>query len=180
MTNATMSFKLTNDGMKLKKTNIVRDLQKQLPLSTSYIVDIPKIMESIKKKKDYVKNFKFLEHKAFSFVPAPILATTINIGSTGIFWKAFLVYIFPWMLDIAKVYCCIRICQAFYEERRGGRDSGTGFGAVVQYGKWYLIFWLIPWAVELIDQIGGHMFNDLQNKGVNLDDAPTFKTSDGQ
>jgi len=77
------------------------------------------------------------------------------------------------MLDIAKVYCAIKICQAFYEEKRGGREGGTGFGALVQYGKWYLVFWLIPWGVELIDQLGGQMFNDLKTKGLELDN-PTF------
>jgi len=130
--------------------NPLEVMQESLPLSTAYIVDIPQIKESIKSGRAF-------KHMAYA---------TVTVGSQGIFWKAFLIYIFPWMLDIAKVYCAIRICQAFYQEKRGGKEEGTGFGAIVTFGKWYLVFWLVPWAVELIDQIGGTMFNDLKDKGI--------------
>jgi hypothetical protein len=79
----------------------------------------------------------------------------------GIFWETFMKYIFPWFLDIAKVFCAIKVAQAFYQENRGGRDSGSGMGSLVIYGKWLLLFHLIPWGVTLIDQIGKQMFNDL-------------------
>jgi len=160
MASATMSFKRKgNDLVWSKGENVLVTMQKSLPLSTAYVVDVPLIKESIKA---YAK--RGLGDGRFA---------TIAVGSSGVFWKAFLVYIFPWMLDIAKVYCAIKICQAFYEEKRGGREGGTGFGALVQYGKWYLVFWLIPWGVELIDQLGGQMFNDLKTKGLDLDN-PTF------
>lgn len=155
-----MSFKLKGSDLVWSKgENAVEVLQKSLPLSTAYVVDVPLIKESIKA---YAK--KGLGDGRFA---------TVTIGGSGIFWKAFLVYIFPWMLDIAKVYCAVKIMQAFYEEKRGGREGGTGFGALVQYGKWYLVFWLIPWGVELVDQLGGQMFSDLKTKGLNLDN-PTF------
>jgi hypothetical protein len=160
-----MRFRLQDGEMKLVDNNILGEMRQLVPFSTAYIVDMPRIKETIKSKsKNFLKNTQF--------ATAPVV-----IGSQGVFWKAFLVYIFPWMLDIAKVYCAIRIAQAFYQEKRGGRDDGTGMGAVVTFGKWYLIFWLIPWAVELIDQIGGTMFNDLTNKGVDLNSTVQFKMS---
>jgi hypothetical protein len=85
----------------------------------------------------------------------------------GVFWTAFLTYIFPWFLDIAKVYCAIMVCQAFYKEHRGSGngDGKSGMQALVHYGKWYLIFCLIPFAVELIDQIGIKMKSDISKGG---------------
>lgn len=111
------------------------------------------------------ENFK--PSKVYSVAPIPIvLATAGATGGTGIFWNAFMEYIFPYMLDIAKVFCAIKIAQGFYQEKRGGRDEGTGFGALVTYGKWYLVFWLIPWGVEIIDQLGASMLNDLKNNSL--------------
>lgn len=87
----------------------------------------------------------------------------------GIFWTAFLTYIFPWFMDIAKVYCAIMICQAFYKERQGGTgaDGRTGMQALVYYGKWFIVFNLIPWLVELIDQVGGKMYQELRTQGLS-------------
>jgi hypothetical protein len=70
-------------------------------------------------------------------------------------------------MDIAKVYCAIKIAQAFYQENSGSKNGGSGMASFVTYGKWYLLFWLIPWGVELIDQIGGKMFSDLTNNKLN-------------
>lgn len=132
--------------------NILREMSSIAPISSAYIFDVPEMKKSFKHKaKNYMKNVNF---------------AGVAIGSGGVFWSAFLTYIFPWMLDIAKVYCAIRIAQAFYQEKRGGRDDGSGFGALLTWGKWYLIFWLLPWGVELIDQIGNTMFNDLQTKPI--------------
>jgi hypothetical protein len=153
-----MKFKFNGNGMvEVKSRSILDEMREITPLSTAYIVDTPRIKESI-------KNMSFLKGKSFVFVPILGVATT---GGSGVFWDAFMTYIFPWMLDIAKVFCAIKIAQAFYQERRGGRDEGSGFGAVVTYGKWYLVFWLIPWGVELIDQIGGKMLNELR-QGAKL------------
>ena len=153
-----MKFKFneeTNQMVLARQKNIVEEMRSSLPLSTAYIVDVPTIKESI-------KNMDFLKGKTMS-VALPVLAVaSANIGGAGVFWDAFMKYLFPWLLDIAKVFCAIKIAQAFYEEKRGGRDGGTGFGALVTYGKWYLVFWLIPWGVELIDQIGSKMLNDLR------------------
>lgn len=102
-------------------------------------------------------------NKVYSIAPIPIiLATTGVTGGTGIFWSAFMDYIFPYMLDIAKVFCAVKIAQGFYQEKRGGRDEGTGFGTVLTYGRWYLIFWLIPFGVELIDELGAKMLSELR------------------
>lgn len=164
-----MRFKLNQNGdMALEVgQNIIQEMKRMSPISTSLIVDIPNIKESIK-----TKGKNFLKNSNFMFMPLPLVLGTVgDMSSGGVFWDTFLKYIFPWMLDIAKVYCLIRIAQAFYEEKRGGRDSGTGFGALIQHGKWYLCFWLLPLAVELIDQIAGTMFNDIQGNTV-----PTLPT----
>lgn len=132
--------------------NILQEMNRMTPISSAFIIDVPNIKKGVKEK-----GRNFLTNQNFS-------ATTI--GGSGVFWKAFMVYIFPWMLDIAKVYCLVRIAQAFYQEKRGGRDEGTGLQALVTHGKWYLAFWLLPLGVELIDGIGGTMYNDL--KGQNI------------
>ncbi|UGO51193.1 hypothetical protein PQE72_gp015 [Bacillus phage vB_BanS_Skywalker] len=150
-----MKYKLVNGNWSLVEKDALATMQEVLPLtSTAFIVDIPRTKESIHR---YVR--KGLGDGRFA---------TVAIGGSGVFWKAFLTYIFPWMLDIAKVYCAIKIAQAFYEEKRGGRDGGTGMQAVVQYGKWYLVFWCIPWLTELIDGIGGTMFNELRSNKIDL------------
>lgn len=96
--------------------------------------------------------------------PAAVLtgASASGVIVDGIFWDAFMKYIFPYMLDIAKVFCAIKIAQAFYQERRGGREGGTGIEAIVTYGKFYLLFALLPWAVELLDELGTKMLSDLR------------------
>jgi hypothetical protein len=153
-----MKMILTENGwVQKRERSIIEEMRHTFPISTAYIVDTPSIKESI-------KNMDFLKgkgRKAYS-IAMPTLVLGVATGGSGVFWDAFMTYIFPWMLDIAKVFCAIKIAQAFYQERRGGRDEGSGFGAVVQYGKWYLVFWLIPWGVELIDQIGGKMLNELR------------------
>lgn len=156
-----MRFKLNANGeMALVGENIMETMRQSLPLSTALIVDIPMVKETIKKKG---KNF--LTNSNFAIAPFA-LGTVAPMESSGFFWDTFLTYIFPWMLDIAKVYCLVRIAQAFYEEKRGGKDSGTGFSALVQHGKWYLVFWLLPIGVELIDQVASNMFNQLQTKTI--------------
>ncbi|MFQ3543617.1 hypothetical protein Q7A53_05980 [Halobacillus rhizosphaerae] len=162
MAQTTLTFKRCNGELTLVGENILEKMRNHLPLSTRSKVDIPIIKEAIKNKG------KKLSLAQFSFMPLPLIATATQLGGSGVFWDAFLTYIFPWMLDIAKVFCAVKIAQAFYQEKRGGRDEGTGFGALVTYGKWYLVFWLIPWGVELIDQIGNTMFNDLQNKPMTF------------
>jgi hypothetical protein len=154
-----MKMILTENGwVQKRERNIIEEMRHTFPLSTAYIVDTPSIKESIKNM-DFLKGGK--GRKAYS-IAMPTLVLGMATGGSGVFWDAFMTYIFPWMLDIAKVFCAIKIAQAFYQERRGGRDEGTGFGALVTYGKWYLVFWLIPWGVELIDQIGGKMLNELR------------------
>lgn len=142
--------------------SIIQKMRTVAPLSTAYIVDIPSIKETMKRRSQ-----NFLTNTNFSFAPMGMaLGTATTVNSGGVFWETFLTYIFPWMLDIAKVYCLVRIAQAFYQEKRGGRDSGTGFQALLEHGKWYLIFWLLPIGVELIDQVGHKMFDDLHNKSM--------------
>lgn len=159
-----MRFQLHDGEMVLQRANnILEDMNKSLPISTALIVDIPNIKESIgKKSKNILKT-----PMVYSVTPA--------IGSTGVFWHAFLTYIFPWILDIGKVYCCIRVAQAFYQERRGGRDEGTGIQALLVHGKWYLALWLLPWGVELIDGIGHTMFDNLRQHPVEGLNQETLK-----
>jgi hypothetical protein len=151
---STMTFKLNNGEMSLVDgtKSIVNDMRSMLPLSTAHIIDMPMIKESI-------KSMDFLKGKSFSVMP---VLGIVASGGSGVFWDAFMNYIFPYLLDIAKVFCAIKIAQAFYQERRGGRDEGTGIGAFVTYGKWYLLFVLTPWAIELIDQLGGKMLTELR------------------
>lgn len=158
-----MKFKFQNGKMSEVNANQVQEISNLIPLSTAHIVDVRQIKESIKSRsRNFLKNT--------NFAVAPLALATVNNGfamdGDGIIWKTFLQYIFPWMLDVAKVYCLIRIAQAFYEEKRGGRDSGTGFQALLQHGKWYLVFWLLPVGVELIDQIGHKMFIDMHDKAI--------------
>lgn len=156
----TMKFKLDCDGQMriVKRINVVNEMRQSLPLSTAYIVDTPMIKESI-------KNMNFLKNKTMS-IAIPTLALGVATGGSGVFWNTFMTYIFPWLMDVAKVYCVIKIAQGFYEERRGGRDSGTGMSTFVTYGKWYLLFMLIPWAVELVDQLGLKMLTDLKTQPI--------------
>ncbi|MDS7057011.1 hypothetical protein NXG04_06820 [Klebsiella pneumoniae] len=155
-----MKFQFVDKKWSQVKTDGLTQMHEALPLtSTAFIVDIPRTKESIHK---YVR--KGLGDGRFA---------TVAMGGSGVFWSIFLKFIFPWMLDIAKVYCAIKIAQAFYEEKRGGREGGTGMQAVVQYGKWYLLFWGIPFLTELLDQIGGTMFNEL--KGNKIDIRQTIK-----
>lgn len=129
-----------------------------LPTSTenmpnAYIIDINDLKNTAK----YIKN-EWLGGEMAVHV------------STGIFWVAFMSYIFPLLLDIAKVFVAFKVAMAFYDENKsggGGHSSKSGFGAIKYYAIWYLAFWLIPWGVELIDQIGGKMHTDLLEKGID-------------
>jgi hypothetical protein len=154
-----MKFKLNNNGelALVNRNRVLDEMNQSFPLSTAYIVDMPRIKESI-------KNMEFTKGKTMSI--AIPLALGVATGGSGVFWDTFMTYIFPWLMDIAKVYCVIKIAQGFYEEKRGGRDGGTGFSTFVQYGRWYLLFMLIPWGVTLIDQLGSKMLIDLQNNPI--------------
>lgn len=157
-----MRFVRNENGILVEKTqNVIQEMKRVAPLSTSIIVDIPNFKETMK-----TRSRNFLKNGNFMFVAPTVVATSTGIDSGGVFWQTFLTYIFPWMLDIAKVYCLVRIAQAFYQEKRGGRDSGTGFQALLEHGKWYLIFWLLPIGVELIDQVGHRMFTDMHDKAI--------------
>lgn len=136
-------------------------------VSEKALNEVKKPIREIKDKSIFSKlSEKSKGTKMYSFAPAPILLTasaTANASGAGVFWDTFMVYIFPWMLDIAKVFCAIKIAQAFYQERRGGAGGGTGMEAIVTYGKWYLLFVLMPYGVQLIDELGNKMLMDLNN-----------------
>lgn len=154
-----MKFKMNGNGeLELVKNRIMDDIRKPYSsTSTALIVDMPRIKESI-------KNMEFTKGKTMSVAFPLVLG--VATGGSGVFWNTFMTYIFPWLMDIAKVYCVIKIAQGFYEERRGGRDGGTGLTTFVQYGKWYLLFTLIPWGVQLIDELGVKMLHDLQQNPI--------------
>lgn len=105
---------------------------------------------------DYINQSKYTAKSSMIAGLGAISLATIN-PQNGIFWETFMVYLFPWFLDIAQVFCAIKVAQAFYQENRGGRDSGTGIGAMVTYGKWLLLFHMIPFFVKLIDELGQRM-----------------------
>lgn len=151
-----------------KQDKILRQDVKDFSARLETIVSEMEMASAIDRPSKIKKFRNFLKTSQFSIAPiVPMLATvTFQMDRDGIFWNTFLQYIFPWMLDIAKVYCLIRIAQAFYQEKRGGRDSGTGWSALLEHGKWYLIFWMLPIGVELIDAIGHKMFEDMSSSGV--------------
>lgn len=92
----------------------------------------------------------------------PTTSTTDGIQiQDGLFWDIFMTYIYPWFVDVAQVFCAIKIAQAFYEENRGGRDSGSGVTAIVSYGKWLLLFHMIPFAVSLLNEVGQRMADSI-------------------
>lgn len=128
---------------------------------------IDKIIKEVKEvnSKSVKKISKFSDNYILSVTPVGLVLATTAVASTagtGIFWDAFMKYLFPYMLDIAKVFCAIKVAQGFYNEKRGGKDSGSGMEALLTYGKWYLLFTLMPWAVELLDQLGSKMLMDLR------------------
>lgn len=150
---STMTFRLDNGELKL-----VND-------------KINKAMEEVKKTntKHTKKVSKFSDNFALSVAPMGFALGNIvaEASGAGVFWDTFMKYIFPWLIDIAKVYCVIKIAQGFYEEKVGGRDGGSGFGNFVTYGKWLLLFHLVPFFVLLIDQLGLKMVNDLKMNPIN-------------
>lgn len=143
----------------VEKRNVVQEMKDYFP-TYSCIVDMREV-------KTYMKEMKFLNNKTFSIAPIA-LAIVAPTAGVGVFWSAFLQYIFPWVLDVGKVYCCIRIAQAFWQERRGGKDDASGMSAMLTHGKWYLCLWLLPLFVELVDGIGATMFENMRNNPVQI------------
>jgi hypothetical protein len=88
--------------------------------------------------------------------------------AVGVLWSAFVLYVFPWLLDIAKVYCAFMIAQSFYKEHKGveGKGGRNGFQSFVYYGKWLVVFHLIPIGVEMLDQIGAKMMIDIKTNPI--------------
>lgn len=154
-----MKFIRNEDGI-LTLVEERKSIEKPYLTNQANIIDLREV-------KSYVKEMKFLDNKALSIAPVFILgAVDMSTGGAGIMWETFMKYIFPWMLDIAKVFCAIKIAQGFYQEHRGGKNGETGLGSIVTYGKWLLLFHLLPFAVTLIDQIGVTMFNGLSQNPV--------------
>jgi len=93
--------------------------------------------------------------------PVFMMGVVADPAGAGIFWDTFVKFIFPYFLDIAKVFCAIKIAQGFYEEHRGGGKGNSGFGSLINYGKWYILFALLPTFVNLIDELGKRMLDGL-------------------
>ena len=124
------------------------------------IMDIP--MMPIKER----KNGKFSVNSSSVIGGAGAIAlmsatNNVQIGTAGVFLPIFLENIFPLMLDIASVYVVIKIAMDFYKEQRGGGDSkdDLGLGTVMKNGKWLLLFYLIPFFIRLLEQLGMQMAN---------------------
>lgn len=125
-----------------------------------------------------IKNFQIIDVREFKrhvrktmnrWFPFKEKNTTMAVG---ILWTAFVQYVFPWLLDLAKVYCAFQIAQGFYKEHKGiggegGKSGGrTGFQTFVYYGKWLIVFHLIPVGVELLDAIGTKMMIDIKTNPI--------------
>lgn len=128
-----------------------------LKTSNYQIIDVRQIKKTIKKV--WNQWFPFKDKNATMAV--------------GVFWTAFMQYIFPWCLDLAKVYCAWKIVQGFYQEGKGVGSGGGGggrggFGALVHYGKWYVALSLVPWGVMLIDEVAHKMSVELMSHPINL------------
>jgi len=86
---------------------------------------------------------------------------SVQIASSGVFLPIFLEHIFPLMLDVASVYVVIKVAMDFYKEQRGGGNSSDdlGLGTVLKNGKWLLLFYLIPFFIKLLEELGTQMAN---------------------
>jgi len=122
-----------------------------------------------------IKNFQTIDFRQFKSSVKRLWKEWFPFGeknttlAVGILWTAFSTYVFPWLLDIAKVYCAFMIAQGFYNEHKGisGRDGRSGFSSFVYYGKWLIAFHLIPFGVELLDQVGAKMLLDIKSNPAN-------------
>lgn len=124
------------------------------------IMDIPMMPIKEKKKGKFHLNTPSVIGGAAS-IALMSTTSTVKIGSSGVFLPIFLENIFPLMLDIASVYVVIKIAMDFYKEQRGGGDSkdDLGLGTVMKNGKWLLLFYLIPFFIRLLEQLGMQMAN---------------------
>lgn len=132
------------------------------PKESSYkskrnLMDIPMMPVSSNKKEKGV-----FANSSIAFGSALVVgAVTTDYSQGGIFWEMFMTYLYPWFLDIATVYVAIKIAMGFYEEQRGGSKTETGFGTFLTYGKWLLLFHMIPFFVGLLSQLGTRMAEGL-------------------
>jgi hypothetical protein len=169
MANSTLRFKLINGKMQECKTNIVESYENHIvKLSENSSKFKGFVFQQLDKVRDGLDIVEGKVNKVFrSWGFAPTMSFT--------FFEPFMQHIFPLMLDVAKVYCIIMICKDFYSERRGGRgdDGAGGFSSIIKYGKWYILFALTPYFVQLIGGIGENMYHNLMH------DSPATPTING-
>lgn len=86
--------------------------------------------------------------------------------SSGIVWDSFINYVYPWFLEVAKVFCIIKVAQTLYQNQSTGSRGGeaTNFGAILSWGKWYAIFLFLPFVVELIEGASQDMLKQLRSR----------------
>ena len=132
--------------------------------------NFPEPISSTKKSDKGISSIPKSSKQKDAIAKSSLLATSSGLvlmnasgvsAEAGLFWSIFMEYIYPWFVDLATVYAAIRIAMAFYEEQRGGRDSKNGFSSFVSYGKWLLLFHMIPFIVKLIDTVGQKMADSL-------------------
>ena len=93
----------------------------------------------------------------------PASAEGLSAANSNIIWKVFMNNIYPWFMSIARVFCVVKIAQGLFEQHSAGaRASESGFGSIVKWGKWLIIFNFIPAVVELIDVASKNMLKDIQ------------------
>ena len=154
-----MKFRLNGDGVLV----LVEDVKVENKIEKIQINKEKSKKSNFVKVKNIINTKTVLITASMLMCPAIGFAETGAVASQGMFWKIFLTHIFPILTDVAKVFCAIKVAQGFYQERRGGRDEGTGIGTLVSYGKWYILFCLLPFFVELVDEIGRKMYMDIKD-----------------
>lgn len=172
-----MKFQLDNLGelslvsdvinkVNVDETENLRDTLESKAVSVNWVNNENRIWNKLGRE---VRNdFKGKGLRSYSLAITPLVLLTAGateVAGAGIFWDTFMKHIFPYFIDVAKVFCIIKIAQGFYSENRGGRDGGTGMGSLITYSKWYLCFLLLPVFVTLVDQIGHTMLQEIKING---------------
>ena len=91
-------------------------------------------------------------------------ALTVGVASntdTGILMDTFLEYIYPWFLEVASIYALVKIAMSLYDEQRGVGNGKSAFSTVFLYGKWLLLFYMIPFFIQLLNTVGSRMAENI-------------------
>lgn len=153
------------------------DVKTSKPKSTVIKWELPS-KPTVKPKRD-IKEIPMMPTKDISFKPTGTFAKSSMLAglssmalmtsagaSSGIIWDSFINYVYPWFLEVAKVFCIIKVAQTMYQNQSTGSRGGeaTNFGAILSWGKWYAIFLFLPFVVELIEGASQDMLKQLRTR----------------